>query len=369
MEETLQFAFQCKSGGTIFQDSEIVQTDEAKAALERANKADLVTKLVLAVLGLSEVKDTFVGDTNVRGVSGGQRRRVTVGEMMTSRCPVLCGDEISTGLDAASTYDMVQMILHFGRLRKFTRIISLLQPSPETVSLFNEVIVLAEGKILYCGPVLEVEEYFADIGYKAPDFMDIADFLQMISTGDVATLYDPPEDIKAQRPDAPTIEELAELFQVSQFGTAITDELSRSPSYIWHGSDANKLDSKKGEIAAVSGLSEMKSVQRRFANRFPRSTYLVLMRFLTLWTRDRRVIVAGAVKNILMGVSVGGVFWDTDDPISIQGVLFQGGLFIMLGMFTCTCRCSCSVSLQAPPYFRTRSVLGGRRDAVVNGLG
>jgi ABC-type multidrug transport system ATPase subunit len=82
----------------------------------------------LVSLGLNEVKDTFVGDTNVRGVSGGQRRRVTVGEMLMNSSPVLCGDEISTGLDAASTYDMCEVLCHLGRLQKFTRIISLLQP-------------------------------------------------------------------------------------------------------------------------------------------------------------------------------------------------------------------------------------------------
>jgi hypothetical protein len=50
-----------------------------------------------------------------------------------------------------------------------------------------------------------------------------------------------------------------------------------------------------------------------------------------LWTRDKRPIIASLVKNILMGVSVGGVFFNTTDPISIQGCLFQAGLFIMLG--------------------------------------
>ena len=45
------------------------------------------------------------------------------------------------------------------------------------------------------------------------------------------------------------------------------------------------------------------------------------------------MIIAGVVKNVLMGVSVGGVFYDTEDPISIQGALFQAGLFIMLGKY------------------------------------
>jgi hypothetical protein len=54
---------------------------ELDALMHKAEKEHMATKLALAALGLAEVKDTFVGDTNVRGVSGGQRRRVTVGEV------------------------------------------------------------------------------------------------------------------------------------------------------------------------------------------------------------------------------------------------------------------------------------------------
>jgi ABC-type multidrug transport system ATPase subunit len=325
VEETFEFAFQCKSGGKFYRDAERLQTEEAKAALQRAENSKLATKLILAGLGLTEVKDTYVGDSTVRGVSGGQRRRVTVGEMFISGSPVLCGDEISTGLDAASTYDMIQMISYFGRLRKFTRVISLLQPSPETVSLFDEVILLADGQILYSGPVTEVEDYFARLGYEAPEFMDCADFLQMISSDEGKSLYDPPEEIRNVQPDAPTISELAEKFRNSRLGRQVSDTVTSPPSYVWEDGDSRRNSPE------VSCLAMTKAVKEQYANNFFRSTVLILKRFLILWIRDKRVIGAGAVKNILMGVSVGGVFFDTKDPISIEGALFQAGLFVMLG--------------------------------------
>ena len=328
VEETFEFAYQCKSGGNFIRDRELLQSVEAKEALRRANKTKLATRLVLASLGLTEVKDTFVGDTTVRGVSGGQRRRVTVGEML-HRNPVLCCDEISTGLDAASTFDMIQMILHFGRMRKLTRIISLLQPSPSTVSLFDEVVLLGEGQILYAGPIVEVEDYFAKLGYEAPEFMDCADFMQMLSSGEGPSLYNPPEEIKEVRPNAPTISELAEIFRQSHYSGQISEILSSPPKYVWKSED-----SLHGSNPEVSGLGLSKALKNRYANNFFRSTALVFLRFLKLWIRDRRVIAAGTVKNILMGVSVGGVFFDTVDPISIEGALFQAGLFVMLGECT-----------------------------------
>jgi hypothetical protein len=222
---------------------------------------------------------------------------------------------------------MVQVILHFGRKHKLTRIFSLLQPSPETVSLFDDVIVLAEGQIIYAGPIQEVEDYFAGIGFQAPDFTDVADFLQMVSTGDGAKFYDPPESIKSVHPDAPTASELAEIFRSSNVGSRIVKDLESPLPYVWkEGESTNGL-------SEVSNLSMSDSVRRKYANTFPRSTALIFRRFIILWVRDKRVIIAGAVKNVLMGVSTGGCFFSTDDVISIQGALFQAGMFIMLGKF------------------------------------
>ena len=94
--------------------------------------------------------------------------------MIMDRCPLLCGDEISTGLDAASTYDIVDVMTYYGRLQRTCRVIALLQPSPETVALFDDVLVMADGKMLYAGPIGDVENYFENIGYAPPDSMDVA---------------------------------------------------------------------------------------------------------------------------------------------------------------------------------------------------
>ena len=243
-----------------------------------------------------------------------------------SRAPVLCGDAISTGLDAATTYDMIQVILYGGRQRKRTGIFSLLQPSPETVSLFDEVIVLAEGQIIFAGPIEDVEDYFASIGFHCPEFTDVADFLQMVSTDDGACLYDPDETLRTIRPDPPTISELAELFRQSAQGMSIIKDLKSPWQYVWKAHEGSKHGNSQ-----VSNLVMSDAVRKQYANRFPRSTMLILRRFIVLWLRDKRVILAGAAKNILMGVSVGGAFFNTEDELSIQGAIFQAGLFIMLG--------------------------------------
>jgi ABC-type multidrug transport system ATPase subunit len=328
VDETFEFAFQCKAGGTlkVLQDQSTLHDPSVVAAIEKADKARLGIDIVLACLGLTDVRNTFVGNTAVRGVSGGQRRRVTVGEMVVSRQPVLCGDEISTGLDAASTYDMIQVMTFLGKLSQMTRVFALLQPSPESVSLFDDVIVMSEGRLLYAGPISDVETYFADIGYKSPLFMDVADFLQTVSTEDGASLYQPEAEVKAIQPNAPTVVELAEMFQKSEHGERIRKKLAKPPKYVWKTDDDDNVAD-----TTVSHLAMAPQVQRKYANSFWRNSLLILNRFLLLWTRDKRVIIAAAIKNILMGVSVGGVFSNVEDEVSLLGALFQAGLFIMLG--------------------------------------
>jgi hypothetical protein len=198
VKETFDFAFQCRTGGTHLNLG--VEGDNFVADLD---KEKFTENLTIEGLDLAHVANTFVGNDDVRGVSGGQRRRVTVGEMMQGQNPVACADEISTGLDAAVTHDIVHSIVNFAKKAMTTRIISLLQPGtftcclrskidtltskcpgsfahafiflqttgPETVCLFDEVVLLAEGQVVFAGKIEEVVTYFSALGYKQPATM------------------------------------------------------------------------------------------------------------------------------------------------------------------------------------------------------
>jgi ABC-2 type transporter len=247
------------------------------------------------------------------------------------RSPLLCGDEISTGLDAASTFDIVDIMTFYGRMQRTCRVIALLQPSPETVACFDEVLVIAEGKLLFAGPILDVQSYFEQLGYNPPETMDVADFLQILSTPDAASLWKPPEG-ETERTTAYTVPELAQKFKASEYNKRILEALEAPWEYSWDGEGTQPQ--KDDPDIAPNMISKLPGIHRKYANSFPRAVRLNLRRALTLWIRDRRVLIANAVKNAVMGLSVGGVFWQTNDTVSILGVLFQSMLFIMLGAST-----------------------------------
>lgn len=89
-------------------------------------------------------------------------------------------DEISTGLDSSTTFQIVKSLGQITSILGGTTVISLLQPAPETYNLFDDIILLSDGHIVYQGPREHVLEFFESMGFKCPDRKGVADFLQEV---------------------------------------------------------------------------------------------------------------------------------------------------------------------------------------------
>lgn len=87
-------------------------------------------------------------------------------------------DEISTGLDSATTYRIVKNLQQFVHILHGTALISLLQPTPETYNLFDNILLLSDCEIIYQGPLEHVLEFFELMGFQCPQGKGVADFLQ-----------------------------------------------------------------------------------------------------------------------------------------------------------------------------------------------
>lgn len=101
----------------------------------------------------------MVGDQMVRGVSGGEKKRVTSGEMLAGNRALGFYDEISTGLDSSSTLEICMGLRNVTKALKRSTIIALLQPPPETVALFDDVWLMAGGRLVFQGPVDEIQGF------------------------------------------------------------------------------------------------------------------------------------------------------------------------------------------------------------------
>lgn len=101
--------------------------------------------------------------------------------MIVGPSKVLLMDEISTGLDSSTTFHIVNSLRQYIQIFEGTAVISLLQPAPETYNLFDDIILLSDGKIVYQGPREKVLEFFESMGFKCPERKGVADFLQEVS--------------------------------------------------------------------------------------------------------------------------------------------------------------------------------------------
>lgn len=110
--------------------------------------------------------------------------------MIVGPTKALFMDEISNGLDSSTTYQIVCCLQQLAHISDATVVVSLLQPAPETFDLFDDVILMGEGKIVYHGPRSDVLEFFRNCGFGCPERKGVADFLQEVSATKVYILPD-----------------------------------------------------------------------------------------------------------------------------------------------------------------------------------
>lgn len=107
---------------------------------------------------------------------------IGAGEMLVGPAKVFFMDEISTGLDSSTTYQIVKYMRQIVHIQDVTMIISLLQPAPETYELFDDIILLSEGQVVYQGPREHILGFFESVGFRCPERKGVADFLQEVTS-------------------------------------------------------------------------------------------------------------------------------------------------------------------------------------------
>ncbi|KAI8529591.1 hypothetical protein RHMOL_Rhmol12G0236900 [Rhododendron molle] len=195
VKETLNFSARCQGVGFRYElltelarrerDAGIFPEAEVdlfmKATALEGVESNLIIDYTLRMLGLDVCRDTIVGDGMQRGISGGQKKRVTTGEMIVGSAKTLFMDEISTGLDSSTTFQIVKCLQQIAHLTEATILMSLLQPALETFDLFDDIILLSEGQIVYQGPREHILEFFQSCGFNCPQRKGTADFLQEVT--------------------------------------------------------------------------------------------------------------------------------------------------------------------------------------------
>ncbi|TMW67511.1 hypothetical protein Poli38472_011131 [Pythium oligandrum] len=317
VKETLEFAHECCGGELSEREEQRFNQgtpEENKAALEATRALyKHYPDVIIQQLGLENCQDTVVGNAMLRGVSGGERKRVTTGEMAFGNKYVTLMDEISTGLDSAATYDIIKTQRSIAKKLRKTVVIALLQPAPEVFGLFDDVMILNKGHVMYHGPCDQVVGYFEELGFKCPPHRDVADYLMDLGTKqqhqyEVARADGSKHPRKAR--------EYADIFVKSGIHDLMLTDL--------HGPhDPVLLKDKEEHFDQIP----------EFHQSFIASTRTLVRRQMKVTLRNVAFIRGRGFMVILMGLFYASTFWQVD-PKNVQvmmGILFQGLLFLALG--------------------------------------
>jgi len=308
-----------------------------KGASTEGQKASIVTDYILKVLGLEVCADTMVGDQMLRGISGGQKKRVTTGEMLAGLTNVLFMDEISTGLDSSTTFQIVNCLKQNIQILQGTAVISLLQPPPETFDLFDDIILLSNGQIVYQGPREHVLEFFESVGFKCPQRKGVADFLQEVTSHKDQKQYWAREN---EPYSIVTVDEFVKAFQSFHVGRGIQDER------------AIPFDKSKSHPAALTtqkyGARKVELLKACFSREF------------LLMKRNSFVYIFKIVQLILMALITSTLFLRTKmhrDSIN-DGGIFTGALFFSVIMIMFNGMADLPMTIAwLPVYYKQRDLL------------
>eukprot|EP00008_Paramoeba_atlantica_P014857 CAMPEP_0201478294 /NCGR_PEP_ID=MMETSP0151_2-20130828/3180_1 /ASSEMBLY_ACC=CAM_ASM_000257 /TAXON_ID=200890 /ORGANISM="Paramoeba atlantica, Strain 621/1 / CCAP 1560/9" /LENGTH=481 /DNA_ID=CAMNT_0047859339 /DNA_START=56 /DNA_END=1502 /DNA_ORIENTATION=- len=330
VEETLMFNVRLK-----------LERDKAKQNREKTR--DVRVDEMIEELGLQKVRQDRVGDENVRGISGGEKKRLCIGCEMIADPSLMFLDEPTTGLDAFNSQQVVYTLKKLARAGR-TVICTLHQPRSSIFEMFDYLCCLSEGKTVYFGPASEAISYFeTEVGQNCSQFYNPADFIIDLALEDekrrfallnrkelppsykvnpklenksLAILYDESHSAEHQKSHLDQI-----LHDCKPIRTGIEDE----------GEEGEMVDEYGGFV--VPEVS-------RFAVSWPYQFGYLMQRQAKHLSRTPQASVALLLQATFMGLFVGSLYRGTLDGgigtvdvrvLNIQGALFFCMTFLAFG--------------------------------------
>jgi ATP-binding cassette subfamily G (WHITE) protein 2 (PDR) len=169
VEQTLDFAVQSRL------------TRMPLPGMSHSQEASWYREALIAMLGLQSARSTKLGNDLIRGVSGGERKRVSLGEALACWSALHCWDNSTRGLDSATALAFVQIVRQYTTTIESATIMTMYQASDAIYETFDKVTLLYQGQQIYFGSCDEAREYFTELGFQCPHNATMPDFLTSLT--------------------------------------------------------------------------------------------------------------------------------------------------------------------------------------------
>ncbi|XP_010410342.1 broad substrate specificity ATP-binding cassette transporter ABCG2 isoform X1 [Corvus cornix cornix] len=328
--------FKCTSGYVV-QDDVVMGTLTVRENLKfsaalrlpksvKEQEKDERVNQIIKELGLSKVADSKVGTQFSRGVSGGERKRTNIGMELITDPAILFLDEPTTGLDASTANAVLLLLKRMSKQGK-TIIFSIHQPRYSIFRLFDNLTLLAAGRVLYHGPAQHAIQYFQSIGYQCEPYNNPADFFLDVINGDSTA-------VAMNKADESNTAESTE--ESSEYDKTVAEQLAEKYS------NSAYYRETKAYLESVSSGNKMKTKgifrQITYANSFLHQLKWVSRRTFKNLIGNPQASIAQVCVTAFLGLIVGAIFFGLkEDSTGLQNRV--GAMF-----FLTTNQCFSSIS-------------------------
>ncbi|CAK84666.1 unnamed protein product (macronuclear) [Paramecium tetraurelia] len=284
--------------GYVMQNDILFATLTVKETLEfvanlkytNANEKQLRVNYALKTLKLEKCQNTLIGNELLKGISGGERKRTSIGVELVRDPQCILLDEPTSGLDSFTAFVIINLLKKLSVVSKRTIVFTIHQPSSDIYLLFDQIFVLAKGRFVYQGSRDKMIDYFSSIGFECPKMANPLDyFISIIQSG----------DHKQQ--------ELQNIFKGydNQIQSQIEEQLSR--------------------------IQPTKILNEQYQASFKQQVAQILKRGILNVKRDKILVRSRVVMAVFLGLLVGGIFWGAANEPGYKGTQSTtGGLFFLV---------------------------------------
>ena len=235
---------------------------------------------LISQLGLTEQANTIVGDLFLKGLSGGQKRRLSIAlEALTSPANFFL-DEPTSGLDAESALQVMEFLRSYARAAAGRKVIlTIHQPSAFIWERIDNVVLISKGKVVYEGSRAAIEDFFAGNGHPTPPGWNAADhYVTMVND--------------EFRDHAKSVDEWAKLYQEWEFKHHLGGEEGG-------GSIAFRVGKQVDRTQSMVDVSQKKMNKAERASNFRAVFELTYRYFLNLWFNPGILLTRAAMYSML----------------------------------------------------------------------
>lgn len=304
VKDTLKFALKTRTPGK----------SSRKEGESRQDYVREFLRVVSKLFWIEHTMNTKVGNEFVRGVSGGEKKRVSISEAMITKASVQSWDNSTRGLDASTALEYVQSLRSLTNMANISTSVALYQAGESLYDLFDKVVLIHEGQCCYFGPADQAGNYFKSLGFVQPDRWTTADFLTSVTDNHERHIKDGWED------------------RIPRSGPQFAQAFSRSRQHQDNLAEIEEFEQETKRMIEERQAAMTKATKKKnFTLPFHKQVMACTVRQFKVMVGDQQSLAGKWGGILFQALIVGSLFYNL--PKTAAGVFPRGGVIFFMLLF------------------------------------